>query len=149
MHDSWYMMLTTSFSLRSFLGLLSGTDFLGGAGGGGCAPPRNVCTPQRHLVPPPKVFAPPQIIFIYFDSFIFDYSFTTKMVKLPILCSQISPCRPRKQILSNFFLGLSGRCHHPWPKQAAAPPPPPRYLSTPANKNMKIRLWLLCFIVFF
>ena len=61
---------------------------------------------------------------------------TTKFVKLPILWSQISPCRPRKQILLNFFLGLSGRCHHAPAKASSSTPPdiypPPR---------TKIRLW--------
>jgi hypothetical protein len=57
-------------------------------------PPEMICTPQRHWL-------------------IVSYLIirTTKFVKLPILWSQISPCRPRKQILLNFFLGLSGRCH--------------------------------------
>jgi hypothetical protein len=43
--------------------------------------------------------------------------------------------RPRKQILLNFFLGLSGRCRHPRPKQAAAPPPPPQIFIHPREQK--------------
>jgi hypothetical protein len=86
-------------------------------------PPEMICTP-----PPPKAFGTPAN-YIYFDliklpilpNYYFDK--ITKFVKLPILWSQILPCRPRKQILLNIFLGLSG------------------HLSTPPNENMKIRLW--------
>ena len=81
--------------------------------------------------PPPKAFGTPAN-YIYFD--LIDSYFiilTTKFVKLPILWSQILPCRPRKQILLNFFLGLPGVATTPRPKQAAAPP---GYLSTPRTK---------------
>jgi hypothetical protein len=44
----------------------------------------------------------------------------------------------RKQILLNFSLGLSGRCHQAPAKASSSTPP--RYLSTPPNENMKIRL---------
>ena len=52
---------------------------------------------------------------------------TTKFVKLPILWSQISPCRPRKQILLNFFLRLSRRCHHAPAKASSSTPPERKY----------------------
>jgi hypothetical protein len=41
---------------------------------------------------------------------------------MPMLWSQISPCRPRKQILLNFFLGLSGHCHHAPAKASSSTP---------------------------
>jgi hypothetical protein len=83
---------------------------------GGCAPPRN----DLH---PPKAFGTPAN-YIYFDLIVsYLIILTTKFVKLPILWSQISPCRPRKQILLNFFLGLSGRCHHAPAKASSSTPP--------------------------
>jgi hypothetical protein len=45
--------------------------------------------------------------------------------------------------LLNIFLGLSGRCHHAPAKASSSTPP--RYLSTPPNENMKIRLWVLLY----
>jgi hypothetical protein len=94
----------------------AGTDFLGvhppphpEALG---SAPKNFCTPTNY---------------IYFDLIVsYLIILTTKFVKLPILWSQISPCRPRN--LLNFFLGLSGRCHH---APAIASSSTPRYLSTP------------------
>ena len=78
----------------------SGTDFLEG-----------VSTPENY---------------IYFDLIVsYLIILTTKFVKLPILWSQISPCRPRKQILLKFFLGLSGRCHQAPAKASSSTPPPP------------------------
>jgi hypothetical protein len=50
--------------------------------------------------------------------------------------------QPRKQILLNFFLGHSGRCHHA-PAKASSSPPPPDIYPPPPNENMKIRLWSL------
>ena len=50
-------------------------------------------------------------------------------------------CKPRKQVLLNIFLGLSGRCHQAPVKASSSTPqisihhPPP-----PPNENMKIRL---------
>jgi hypothetical protein len=118
--------------------MFEGTDSVlntrhGFSGGvrGGAHPPEINCTP-------PKAFGTPAN-YIYFDLIvsylIVLYILTTKFVKLPILWSQISPCRPRKQILLNFFLGLSrpGVATTPRPKQAAAPPP--RYLSTPPERK--------------
>ena len=78
----------------------------------------------------PKKFLHPSN-YTYFD-LIFSYLviLITKFVKLLILLSQMPPCRPRKQVLLNIFLGLSGRCHQAPALQAAAPPqiftPPPR-----------------------
>jgi hypothetical protein len=119
--------------------LFTGTDFLGGAGG--CAPTRN----DLHTPPPPppeafgtapKSFCTPAN-YIYFDLIVsYLITLTIKFVKLPILWSQISPCRPRKQILLNFFLGLSGLCH---PAKASSSTPPDIY-PPPLNENMKIRL---------
>ena len=79
---------------------------------------------------PPKAFGTPAN-YIYFDLIVsYLIILTTKFVKLPILWSQISPCRPRKQILLNVFLGLSGRCHHASAKASSSTPPdiypPPR-----------------------
>jgi hypothetical protein len=92
-----------------------------------------ICTP-----PPPKAFCTPAN-YIYFDLIVsYLIILTTKFVKLPTLWSQISPCRPRKQILLNFFLGLSGRCHHAPAKASSSTPPP--YIYPPPNDNMKIRL---------
>ena len=124
------------FSSTKYVAFRSGTDFLGGCGGG-AHPPRNDLHP-----PPPKAFGTPAN-YIYFDLIVsYLIILTTKFVKLPILWSQILPCRPRKQILLNIFLGLSGRCHRaPAKASSSSPPPPPlRYLSTPPNENMKIRL---------
>ena len=107
-------------------------------------------TPQKLFCtrPPPEVFgtAPKSFCtpanYIYFDLIVsYLIILTTKFVKLPILWSQISPCRPRKQILLNFFLGLSGRCHEAPAKASSSTPqifihPTP----PPPNENMKIRL---------
>ena len=105
-----------------------------------CAPPRTppemICTPPVAFGTAPQSFCTPAN-YIYFDLIVsYLIILTTKFVTLPILWSQISPCRPGKQILLNFFRALPPG---PGPKQAAAPPPP-RYLSTPPNENMKIRL---------
>ena len=108
----------------------------GGGGGGGCAPPRNDLHPPEAFGTAPKSFCTPAN-YIYFDLIVsYLIILTTKFVKLPILWSQISPCRPRKQILLNFFRALPPR-----PGQSKQQHPPPRYLSTPPNENMKIRLW--------
>jgi hypothetical protein len=61
----------------------------------------------------------------------------TKFVKLSnIMVSddQISPCRPRKEILLNFVLGLSGRCYQALAK-ASSRAPLPRYLSTTSKRK--------------
>ena len=99
---------------------VTGPDFLGGARGGGGGGMRNH---RNDLHPPPKAFGTPAN-YIYFD-LIVSYSIilTTKFVKLPILWSQISPCRLRKQILLNFFLGLSGHCQHALAKASSSTPP--------------------------
>ena len=107
---------------------MSGTDFFGG---GGAHPPEIICTPPEAFGTAPKSFCTPAN-YIYFDLIVsYLIILTTRFVKLPILWSQILPCRPRKQILLNFFLGLSGR-----PAKASS--------STPLqNENMKIRLCLM------
>ena len=97
--------------------------FSGGCGGG-AHPPRN------DLHPPPNAFGT-HANYIYFDLIVsYLIILTTKFVKLPILWSQILPCRPRKQILLNIFLGLSGRCHRAPAKASSSTPPdiypPPR-----------------------
>ena len=114
--------------------------FSGGCGG--CVPPRNDLHP-----PPPEEFgtAPKSFCthanYIYFDLIVsYLIILTTKFVKLPILWSQISPCRPRKQILLNFFLGLSGRCHQAPDKASSSTPPQIFIHPPPPNENMKIRL---------
>ena len=102
-----------------------------------CAPP-----PRGIWHLPKKVFAPPQQ-YTYFD-LIFSYlvSLITKFVKLLILWFQMPPCRPRKQVFLNIFLGLSGHCHQAPAKascstpQISIHPPPPS-----PNENMKIHLW--------
>ena len=112
--------------------------FSGGGGGGGWggaplqkyfAPPP---PPQRHLAPPQKSFCTPSN-YTYFD-LIFSYLviLITKFVKLLILWSQIPPCRPRKQVLLNIFLDLSGRCHQAPVKASSSTP---RYLSTPPPRT--------------
>ena len=89
---------------------------------GGAPPVEMICTP-----PPPKAFCT-HANYIYFDLIVsYLIILTTKFVKLPILWSQISPCRPRKQILLNFFLDLSGRCHHAPAKASSSTPPPDIY----------------------
>ena len=104
----------------------AGTDFQGGAGGGGAHPPRN------DLHPPKGIWHPAN--YIYFDLIVsYLIILTTKFVKLPILWSQILPCRPRKQILLNIFLGLSGRCHRA-PAKASSSTPPDIY-PHPPNEN--------------
>ena len=96
-------------------------------------PPEIICTP------PPKAFGTPAD-YIYFDLIVsYLIILTTKFVKLPILWSQISPCRPRKQILSNFFLGLSRRCHHAPAKASSNTPPdiypPPQIFIHPPKRK--------------
>ena len=110
---------------KSISSALQARIFWGGYGfsGGVRTPPEMICTP-------PKAFGTPAN-YIYFDLIVsYLIILTTKFVKLPILWSQISPCRPRKQILLNFFLGLSGRCHHAPAKASSSTPPdiypPPR-----------------------
>ena len=89
--------------------------------------------------PPPEAFgtAPKSFCtpanYIYFDLIVsYLIILTTKFVKLPTSWSQISPCRPRKQILLNFFLGLSGRCHPA--KASSSTPPPPDIYPPPKRK---------------
>ena len=103
-----------------------------------------ICTPRNDLHPPEMICTPPTKAFgtpanyIYFDLIVsYLIILTTKFVKLPILWSQISPCRPRKQILLNFFLGLSGRCHHTPAKASSSTPrifihPPERKCENPS-----------------
>ena len=101
-------------------------------------------TPPEMICTPPKAFGTPAN-YIYFDLIVsYLIILTTKFVKLPILWSQILPCRPRKQILLNIFLGLSGRCHRA-PAKASSSTPPDIY-PPPPNENMKIRL---CFCLFY
>jgi hypothetical protein len=79
--------------------------------------PEMICTPRGIWHHPQKFLHPAN--YIYFDLIVsYLIILTTKFVKLPILWSQISPCRPRKQILSNFFLGLSGPRAPPGPGQS-------------------------------
>ena len=102
--------------------------------------PEMICTPRGIWHHPQKFLHPAN--YIYFDLIVsYLIILTTKFVKLPILWSQISPCRPRKQILSNFFLGLSGRCHQAPAKASSSTP---RYLSTPPERKYA---WLLNFTV--
>ena len=90
----------------------------------GAHPPRNA------LHPPPVAFGTAQKSFCtpsnytYFD-LIFSYLviLITKFVKLLILWSQMPPCRPRKQVLLNIFLGLSGCCHQASAKANSSTPP--------------------------
>ena len=130
-----YQLFLTYFHCQSIFLLIkekvlyivysAGTDFLG------------VRTPRNYLHPP-KAFGTPAN-YIYFDLIVsYLITLTTKFVKLPILWSQISPCRPKKQILLNFFLGLSGRCHHAPAKASSSTP---QIFIHPPNENMKIRLW--------
>jgi hypothetical protein len=95
--------------------------------GGGVHPPEMICTP-------PKAFGT-HANYIYFDLIVsYLIILTTKFVKLPILWSQISPFRPRKQILLNVFLGLSGRCHHT-PAKASSSTPPRIFIHPPPERK--------------
>jgi hypothetical protein len=105
-------------------------------------------TPQKWFTPPeafgtaPKSFCTPANYTYFYLIVSYLIILTTKFVKLPILWSQVSPCRPRKQILLNFSLGLSGRCHHAPAKASSSPPPPSQiFIHLPPNENMKIHLW--------
>ena len=97
-------------------------------------PPEMICTPPPEAFgTAPKSFCTPTN-YIYFDLIVsYLIILTTKFVKLPILWSQISPCRPRKQILLNVFLGLSGRCHHA-PAKASSSTPPQIFIHPPRTK---------------
>ena len=94
-------------------------------------------TPPEMICTPPKAFGTPAN-YIYFDLIVsYLIILTTKFVKLPILWSQILPCRPRKQILLNIFLGLSGRCHRAPAKASSSTPqifihPPERKYENPS-----------------
>ena len=87
-----------------------------------------ICTPPEAFGTAPKSFCAPAN-YIYFDLIVsYLIILTTKFVKLPILLSQISPCRPKTNFVKLF----------PWPFWALPPRPgqsklqhPPRYLSTP------------------
>jgi hypothetical protein len=92
-------------------------------GGRGCAPPRNDLHPHS----PPEAFGTPAN-YIYFDLIVSYLILTTKFVKLPILWSQISPCRPKTNFVKLF----------PWPFRALPPgqskqqhPPPQIFIHTP------------------
>ena len=99
---------------------------------GGAHPPRNDLHPPEAFGTALKSFCTPAN-YIYFDLIVsYLIILTTKFVKLPILWPQISPCKPRKQILLNFFLGLSGRCHHA-PAKASSSTSPDIY-PTPEQK---------------
>jgi hypothetical protein len=106
-----------------------GTDFLGVV-----RTPEMICTPppQEAFGTAPKSFCTPTN-YIYFDLIVsYLIILTTKFVKLPILWSQISPCRPKTNFVKLF----------PWPFRALPPRPgqskqqhPPRYLSTPPKRK--------------
>ena len=102
----------------------------GGGGAGGCAlPPKLFAPPPEAFGTAPKSFCAPAN-YIYFDLIVsYLIILTTKFVKLPILCLR-SRHAGLKQILLNFFLGLSGRCHHAPAKASCSTPPdiypPPR-----------------------
>ena len=95
-----------------------------------------IANPPEAFGTAPKSFCTPAN-YIYFDLIV---SYLIILTNLEILWSQISPCRPRKQILLNFFLGLSRRCRET-PAEASTPPPPQIFIHTPPNENMKICLW--------
>jgi hypothetical protein len=86
--------------------------------------------PRNELHPPKGIWYPRKLHIFWFDSFIFDYSYNQICKITNIIWSQILPCRPRKQILLNIFLGLSGRClRAPAKASSSTPPdiyPPPR-----------------------
>jgi hypothetical protein len=111
----------------------AGTDFLGR----GHPPINDLHPPPEAFGTAPKGFCTPAN-YIYFDLIVsYLIILTTKFVKLPILWSQISPCRPKTNFVKLF----------PWPFRALPPRPgqskqqhPHRYLSTPPNESMKIRL---------
>jgi hypothetical protein len=107
---------------------------------GGCAPPEMICTPPEAFGTAPKSFCTPAN-YIYFDLIVsYLIILTTKFVKLPILWSQISPCRPRKQILLNFFLGLSGHCHQAPAKASSSTPQ--IFIHPPPQRKYEMNLWI-------
>jgi hypothetical protein len=72
--------------------------------------------------------------YIYFDLIVsYLIILTTKFVKLPILWSQISPCRPRKQVFPWPFRALP-----PGPGQSKQQHPPPQIFIHPPHPRMKI-----------
>ena len=100
--------------------------------GGGGPPPKNDLHPPSP--PPPKAFGTPAN-YIYFDlivSLFENYQYYG-----------LRSCHAGQE--NNFVK------HFPWPFRALPPRPgqsrqqqPPRYLSTPPNENMKIRLCYIC-----
>jgi hypothetical protein len=103
-------------------------------GGGGRTTPQRDYTPPEAFGTAPKSFCTPAN-YIYFDLIVsYLIILTTRFVKLPILWSQILPCKPRKQILLNFFLGLSGRCHQAPAKASSSTPLPDIYSPPPERK---------------
>ena len=125
--------------------------------GGVCTPPEMICTGGQMIciwgaeeigTTHKSICTPAN--YIYFDLIVsYLIILTTKFVKLPILWSQISPCRPRKQILLNFFLGLSGRCHQAPAKASSSTPQifihPPDIYPPPERKyeNPSLQEWNL------
>ena len=93
--------------------------------------------------PPPKAFgtAPPKFLHLL-KFYIFSYLviLITKFVKLQILWSQMPPCRPRKQILLNIFLGLSECCHQAPAKASSSTSPPDIYPHTP-HPPPRTKIW--------
>ena len=122
--------------------------FSGGGGGGVRTPPEMICTPPEAFGTAPKSFCTPAN-YIYFDLIVsYLIILTTKFVKLPILWSQISPCRPT-------FPRVVGRCHHAPAKASSStppdiyPPPPERKYENPSLiYSVVIVLNLLHFILY-
>ena len=116
---------------------------------GGGHPPEMICIPPEAFGTAPKSFCTPTN-YIYFDLIVsYLIILTTKFVKLPILWSQISSCRPRKQISLNFFLGHSGRCHHAPAKASSStpqifihPPPERKSVSVGAYESFAVIIYL-------
>ena len=100
---------------------------------GGAHPPEMICTPPEAFGTAPKSLCTPAN-YIYFDLIVsYLIILTTKFVKLPILWS---PCRPRKQILLNFSLGLFGRCHQAPAKASSSTPPPQIFIHPPPRTKI-------------
>jgi hypothetical protein len=104
-------------------------------------------TPPEAFGTAPKSFCTPAN-YIYFDLMVsYLIILATKFVKLPILWSQISPCRPRKQIL--FPWPFRALPHRPGQSKQQHPPPPPQIVIHPTPERKYENPSLLSIHLFF
>ena len=108
--------------------------------GGGGAPPRNDLHPPEAFGTAPKSFCTPTN-YIYFDLIVsYLIILTTKFVKLPILWSQISPCRPKTNFVKLFPWPF--RALPPHPGQSKQQHPPPDIYPPPERKYENPSLYM-------